>query len=387
MRIKQNTYICTKIKIMLAIQKYILKYGLEKTINDFKLKSKDYESKILLKYDQLVSPTLMANIEVQECRGLILEKGSWKVMSLAFTKFFNAEEGNAAKIDWDTARVLEKLDGTLIQVYYDWNNMMWYAATTGTAEGEGEVNNKMGTTFNSLFWDTVKEKYDLDASKLNKKFCYVFELTTPYNIVVKPHGESSATLLTVRNLETLEEVSHANAYAANLKVPIVKSFDLNATNVGALLRTFENMPWTEEGYVVVDYDFNRIKIKNPAYVAVHHLKGKTAEHNIITIVKSNEIEEFAATFPERKDELYKLKENYDNLVGKLNDMWVELSARKPKNITKEEKKKYAVAVFEVCGKHDLKQFTGLYFGLVDGKVSSIEDFLINYDDKLLYKML
>jgi hypothetical protein len=32
----------------------------------------------------------------------------------------------------------------------------WFAGTTGTAEGEGEVNNKLGTTFNDLFWDTVK---------------------------------------------------------------------------------------------------------------------------------------------------------------------------------------------------------------------------------------
>lgn len=372
---------------MLAIQKYLAKHGLTKTVNDFKLKLREYDGKILLKYDQLVSPTLMGLPEMQDCRGLILEKGTWKVMSLAFRKFFNAEESNAVKIDWSTARVLEKLDGTLIQVYWDWNAKKWFAGTTGTAEGEGEVNNKMGTTFNSLFWDTVNEKYGLTPDKLNIKYCYVFELTTPYNIVVKPHGESSATLLTVRNIETLEEVTHANAYAANLKVPMVKSFDLNATNVGTLLRTFENMPWTEEGYVVVDYDFNRIKIKNPAYVAVHHLKGKTAEHNIITIVKSNEIEEFASTFPERKEELYRLKENYDKLTEKLQDVWGELSLRKPKNITKEEKKKYASAVFEVCDKHNLKSFTGLYFGLVDGKVTSIEDFIVNYDDKLLYKML
>jgi hypothetical protein len=32
---------------------------------------------------------------------------TWKVMSLAFKKFFNSEEGNAHKIDWNTAKVLE----------------------------------------------------------------------------------------------------------------------------------------------------------------------------------------------------------------------------------------------------------------------------------------
>ena len=374
---------------MLTIQKYIIENGFEKAVNDFQLKVREYDNKVLMKYNQLAAPTLMANIEVQECRGLILEKNTWNVMSLAFTKFFNADESNAHKVDWNTAHVLEKLDGTLIQVYWDWVSNEWLAGTTGTAEGEGEVNNKMGTTFNSLFWDTVTKQYALNPCLLDKNHVYVFELTTPYNIVVKPHGESSATLLTVRNRVTLKELSWKDLYmvSESLRVPLVKKFDLNANNVGVLLKTFENMPWSEEGYVVVDANFNRIKIKNPAYVAVHHLKGKTAEHNIITIVKSNEIEEFASTFPERRDELFRLKENYDKLTDRLNDVWSELIVRKPKDITKEEKKRYAMDVFEVCDKYDLKQFTGLYFGLVDGKVSSVEEFVVNYDDKLLYKML
>jgi hypothetical protein len=374
---------------MLAIQNYLTKHGLEKTIKDFSLKTREYEHKILIKYDQLVSPTLMALPEMQDCRGIILEKGTWKVMSLAFRKFFNSEEGNAAKIDWDTAHVLEKLDGTMIQVYWDWHLNKWFAGTTGTAEGEGEVNNKNGTTFNDLFWDTVNNKYTFNECLLNYDYIYVFELTTPYNIVVKPHGESSATLLAVRNRNTLVELSgrHLEMTAVSLDIPLVKSFDLNASNVGHLLKTFEGMPWSEEGYVVRDGNDNRVKVKNPAYVAVHHLKGKTAEHNILTIVKTNEIEEFAATFPERTEELYRLKEAYDGLVGKLNEVWVELQLRRPKNITKEEQKKYATAVFEVCAKHDVTQFTGLYFGLAQYKINSVEDYMFGYDDKLLYKML
>jgi hypothetical protein len=373
----------------LSIVKYIKKYGLEKAINDFSLICKHYPSKILLKYNQLVSPTLMALPEMQDCRGIILEKNTWNVMSLAFRKFFNSEEGNAAKIDWNTAHVLEKLDGTMIQTYWDWYEEKWFAATTGTAEGEGEVNNKNGTTFNDLFWETVNNKYTFNECLLNKDLIYVFELTTPYNIVVKPHGESSATLLTVRDRETLVEFSGKDLEMAaiSIGIPLVKSFDINASNVGHLLKTFENMPWSEEGYVVRDGNDNRVKVKNPAYVQAHHLKGKTAEHNILTIVKTNEIEEFAATFPERTEELYRLKEGYDELVGKLNVIWVELQLLRPKNITKEEQKKYAAAVFEVCAKHEVTQFTGLYFGLAQYKVNSVEDFMFEYDDKLLYKML
>jgi hypothetical protein len=382
-----QTMIKIENKMELAIQKYIKEHGLENTIKRFDLKTREYDNKILLKYNQLVSPSMMANQEVQDCRGIILEKGTWNVMSLAFRKFFNSEEGNAHKIDWKTARVLEKLDGTMIQVYWDEFKQTWFAGTTGTAEGEGEVNNKMGTTFNDLFWNTVTEKYGLDKDKLNKNKCYVFELTTPYNIVVKPHAVSSATLLTVRDLTTLAEEPFANAHASNLGIPYVKAYDLNATNVGHLKNTFENMPWSDEGYVVVDYNFNRVKIKNPAYVAVHHLKGKSAEHNIITIVKSNEIEEFGSTFPERKEELYKLKVNYDILLDKLNVVWEELKLLKPKNIMPSEKKRYAMEVFNVTKKYDLSPFTGLYFGLAENKITSVEDFLMGYDDKALYRML
>jgi len=374
---------------MLAIQKYLAEHGLEKAINTFELKSRDYNHKILLKYDQLSSATLMAFPEVQDCRGIVLEKNTWKVMSLAFRKFFNAEESNAAKIDWNTASVLEKLDGSMIQLYYDWIDSKWYAGTTGTANGEGEVNNQDGSTFNQLFWRTLENKYSFETDSLNKDYIYVFELTTPYNIVVKPHGESSVTLLTVRDRVTLREksMSELAVISESLGVPLVKTFDMNVRNAGQLMSTFNGMPWSEEGYVVRDGNNNRIKVKNPAYVAVHHLKGKTAEHNIMTIVKTNEIEEFAATFPERAEELYRLKENYNALLTKLNNAWEELKPQAPVDKDKADQKRYAMAVFDTCKRLELDSFTSLFFGLAQNRVKNVNEFLSDYDDKLLYKIL
>ena len=343
-----------KLRVMLSIIKYIKENGLDKAVAEFKLKTRDYDKKVLIKYDQIASS--MGFSEVQDCRGLILEKDTWKIMCLSFRKFFNAAEGHSAKIDWGSARILEKCDGSMIQVYFDWNKEKWFAATTGTAEGEGEVNNKLGTTFNDLFWNTVTDKYGFNECLLDKDYIYVFELTTPYNIVVKPHGESSATFLAMRNRKTLKEVTYEDMVmvSESIGIPLVKSFDLNATNVGHIEKTFDGMPFSEEGYVVVDGNFNRIKIKNPAYVAVHHLKSKTSEHAIMDVVKSNEIEEFSATFPERKEEIFKLYEGYNKLIDTLEDAWDKLQDKKPKNITPKEQKKFAMAVFELIGKDDLK---------------------------------
>lgn len=372
---------------MLSIITYIKEHGLEKTLEDFKLKSRDYPNKVLIKYDQLAS--LMGLSEVQDARGLILEKDTWKIMCLTFRKFFNNSEGHAARIDWNTAHILEKCDGSLIQLYWDWNKDIWFAATTGTAEGEGEVNNKNGTTFNELFWNTVTEKYGLLESMLDKDIVYAFELTTPYNIVVKPHGESSATLLAARNRTNLKEYSFTDLWmiSDSLGIPLVNRFDINATNAGALERTFDGMPFHEEGYVVVDGNFNRVKIKNPAYVAVHHLKSKTSEHAIMEVVKSNEIEEFASTFPERKEEIFRLYENYMELERTLEEAWEKAKEHKPKNITPQEKKKFAMAVFDLIGKDGLKDYSGMFFGMNDGKVESVRDYLRNYDNKKLYKVL
>lgn len=375
----------------LNIVRFIKTYGLAKAIDTFKLTCKVYENKILLKYSQIDSP--MGEIETQECRGLILERDTWKVICLTFFKFFNAEEGHAAKIDWNTAHILQKVDGTLIQLYWDWHKNEWCAATSGMAEAEGEVNNKMGTTFAQLFWDTV-EKVTGNAeqfkSVLNKDVCYAFELTTPYNIIVTPHTTSSITLLMIRNLDTFEELDYSTVKGIGeqyLYVPVVKRFNLNINNVDALKRTFEGMPFSEEGYVVVDGNFNRIKVKNPAYVAVHHLKSKTSNYNIMNVIKSNEIEEFSVTFPEKKEEILRLYNNYNALVAKLEEIWEELKLRLPKNITPQENKKYAEAVFEICDKHGLKQFSGLYFSLKDKKVESVKSFMLEYDNRKLYKML
>jgi hypothetical protein len=175
--------------------------------------------------------------------------------------------------------------------------------------------------------------------------------------------------------------------AISLRVPLVKRFDLNAKDVGVLLRTFEGMPWSEEGYVVVDANFNRIKIKNPAYVSAHHLKGKMGNHHIMGIIKTNEIEEFIATFKEREDEIRQLEKSYNNLRDKLNKSWDVLSLSRPKNITPQEKKRFAMNVFDFVNKNGLKEFSGMFFSLNEGKIKSVGDYLINYDDKKLYYLL
>lgn len=91
---------------------------------------------VMLNYNQIASP--MAETICQECRALLLETGTWNVVSRSFFKFFNLGEPNAHAVDWETARVQEKLDGSLVCFYF--HRERWRVATKGTPDASGPVN-------------------------------------------------------------------------------------------------------------------------------------------------------------------------------------------------------------------------------------------------------
>lgn len=94
-----------------------------------------FSNLVMLKYNQINAD--MTSAIVRECRGLILDEANdWKVVSFPFAKFFNAEEPNAAKIDWKSAVVQEKLDGSIMSMY--WYNGQWRVASNGSPDAGGE---------------------------------------------------------------------------------------------------------------------------------------------------------------------------------------------------------------------------------------------------------
>src|SRR5579885_729603 len=107
-----------------------------------------YPNLTLLKYNQLESP--LTEPLVQECRWLILDSDdNWRVISRSFNKFFNSAEGHAAVIDWKTAKVQEKQDGSLCVIYHYDNR--WHVQTSGTPDATGDVNG-LNLSFADLFW-------------------------------------------------------------------------------------------------------------------------------------------------------------------------------------------------------------------------------------------
>ena len=83
----------------------------------------------------------------------------------------------------------------------------------------------------------------------------------------------------------------------------------------------KNLPYNDEGYIVLDGNYNRVKIKSPAYVAAHHLASSmtASPRNVLEIILSGEEEEIIANFPHLKEYITNVRNIYWIYVNKIND--------------------------------------------------------------------
>lgn len=333
---------------MLHIQEYLKTNSPESLTEKYGIAVKrhaKYPNLVMFKYSMIESP--MDEPIVQESRGLILDQNdNYKVICYTYKKFFNEGEGRAAKIDWKTARVLEKVDGSLCQLFYYDN--AWQIASSGMPDAGGEVQG-FGLSFAELFWKVWNELgYHLPESY--KNYCFAFELMTPFNKIVVQHKKNRLVVHGCRNLDTLQEYDAKEFMFMNWE--FIKSFPL--TSIEEVLATCEHIPAIEgEGYVIVDAEFNRIKVKTPQYVALAHIRDAMSTRRMLEIVRANESSEFLVYFPEYRGLYEKVVSSYDAFVKS-----VEENYEKHKNI--ETQKDFAMAVKDLQG-------SGFYFGMRKGK--------------------
>ena len=163
---------------------------------------------------------------VQEARGFIIDIATWDVVCWPFKKFSNSIESYADKIDWDSAKVQEKVDGSIVKLY--WYNSKWNWATNGVIDAAKAFVPNTTLSFLDLI-HKAKNYNDIPFYNLSHYNTYIFELVSPFNKVVIDYKTPMLYHLGTRNTE-------------------IKS----------------------EGFVVVDKNWHRVKIKSPEYLAAHH---------------------------------------------------------------------------------------------------------------------
>lgn len=374
--------------------KEIKELGLNSFIEKYNLKSKDYGHKFNLKYDQLNTKKTPST---NECRGIVISK-SLDILSMPFVRFSNYDENSRKLIDWNTATYWEKTDGTMIQYYYDPIIDKWCVGTTGTAEAIDNVScrdkitqevNQYDFNITELFYSTCK-KLNIDISEyvLQKGCTYIFELATEYNKVINKYSSDKVVLLGIRELNTYTEFGQLFidniAKLINCDRPKQYLFDSEKE----MLDSLKNVKYGDEnfeGYVIVDEDFNRVKVKSNTYIIYSQFNGDIeSKWRLVDVVLSNEIDEVSASFPNLREPMRKMKEKFDYIIKPVKEKFDYLKV----NFDSLERKDFFIEGNKAVNfDKNKKPLLSIFTQLFNNKDISFDDALSVVDRKSLYKMI
>lgn len=271
---------------------------LEHLAEVYKIKISRHGDLVSLKYDQIESP--MREPIVQECRGMVVDVSTGNVLAWPYNKFWNHGEGQAAAIDWASARVLEKLDGSLMILYFDprADGNGWRVASSGHPVAGGSYGQGNTEVFADAFWRVARDT-GMEILVASPHLTYMFELCDMPNRIVVRHERPRLVLHGARYTGSGAELEHDTlaSHARAMGVEFVRSFPISSAD-GCLRAAAELDPLAQEGFVVVDRHFNRVKVKSPRYVALHLLRGEMTERRAIELWQSGECSELLNAFPE-----------------------------------------------------------------------------------------
>lgn len=354
---------------------------------------------IMFKYNQIDSDFNIGL--VRECRGLILDEDTNEVVCHAFDKFGNYGESYCPEIDWTSCYVTEKIDGSIIKAVRLGDNIL--VSTNGTIDAyKAPLAEQIGCTaknFGELFDEALRNNGFLYRCEfvdiLKEGYTYMFELTSPWNKVVVAWHDTNLHFIGCRNNKDFgknDNIPGKEIFFGEHELSKVFHTPaiFNLRSVDECVSAAEKLDCNSEGYVVVDKHFNRVKIKSPTYVALHHMKnnGVLSYERGIDIVRGNELTEVLTYFPEFKDHLEKIKQDYQEYVSKFKNCemllkdWISSNGydTQPWLIETGGKKRKELAKFVMS---NMKEFSSFAFNYVDHKVSSVDEWFTQIDSKYL----
>ena len=358
---------------MLKVQEY-LRSG--KTLDDLKAefaigsRINEKLNVACLNYSMIESP--MGEEIVQEFRSLILDMTSWNVKGWAFKKFFNYGEGHVSSdFNWSDFKTYEKLDGSLITLWYH-ETEGWQVSTRSIPDGSNEVDDS-GMSYRDL---VIKTLHDMGVSwsrfifSMDSDYCYAYELMTPENQVVVHYDDRKLVLTAIRHLKTLEEVNiHGCLSLLSHPTPLVtlhKGFSLDAVKDFVQTRN----PLEHEGFVLIDSNFNRVKLKSDAYCLMSHQRDGLGKSNKarLELILSGQDDDVIHILPQFvQDKIVNIKNKLVSLVSSIEQVYEEIKGA-------ETQKDFALLAI----KH---RFSGVLFALRAGKVESAIDWFKNASPK------
>lgn len=332
---------------------------------------------VMLKYSQIDSD--FSEPLVQAARGVIYREPEMVCVCRPFSKFFNYGEPNAASIDWDSENlsILEKIDGSLIKVWYDQGE--WHISTNGTIDAfKAPLSGAMEGSYGELFMEAVRDHH-FSWAAMPKNFTHLFELVSPWTRVVIPYEQLDAYYLS--SIEPIYGWEDMMVDIFGKYFPVPARVEVNS--IEELVAKAQALDWTHEGFVVWD-GIDRIKVKSPAYVLAHYgrMNGNLSWESLVQVVLDNEEDEFLSYADEWSNQIFKIKEAaYD---ANVDAHYIMLFMG---HYLDWSRAAYAQKVKEACNKYGSMKYSDFMFKLYDNHELNWGDYTRDWDAKRWVKFL
>ncbi len=360
----------------MELQDELRSKGLEQVCEEYKLDHQfhpDYPELVLVKYRQIESDFNI--LPVRQARGTIFNKANnWEIIAWSYNKFKNWAEPTADKVDFDTAIVAEKQDGSLIRLFYYDNK--WHCASSGTPSGSGQVND-LNITFSELFWQIWnKLEYKLPDIE-DKDLTFSLELCSLANKVVCEHPTARIVLHGIRNRITGQEMA-PEPFTTKYGWECVKTYPIKSLEEMIRIAN-ERDPFQHEGFVatnrLVDGEWLRVKIKSDLYVFWAHVRDGMGTRKMLEIIRKGESIEFLCHWRSWQSLHDSINAKYQELVTYLEEAWNKL-----RDYPRDNRKEWALQAVQY-------RHAPCLFSLLDNKVSSVKEYLSKINIKSLEQSL
>lgn len=240
------------------------------------------------------------------CRGMVVDADG-NILARPFQKFKNYEEHLPSEIDMSQEfDIFEKMDGSLIIVFYYASKMEWIVASRGSFISE----------------QCLEARKMLNASifdKFVKELTYLFEVIYPENRIVVDYGNRrELVLLTAIETKNGVELYYDDLHDTYSKwFTVVKRYEFkNINNLNELKELEEE---NREGFVVRFLNGFRVKVKFSEYVRLHGILTNVSNLTVWEHLKDNyEFDELLDRVP---DEFYDwLKKTASGLQTEFNEI-------------------------------------------------------------------
>lgn len=265
----------------------------------------------------------------RECRGIVFDDETGRLLARPFHKFFNINEGEDNRLEvianLRIESALEKLDGSMIIPVVIGDSL--FLKTKKAFESPAAL---MAT-------EVAEDRHvDLIWHEAEAGYTALFELTHPDAMIVVPYAEPRLTLIASRNNRTGEYRTHdeLQALADRFGTSVVEAQPVPGTT-----RELIDQNWKQqgrEGLVLIMENGHRVKLKTEWYCDIHHVMTLWRERDIAKACLNENIDDLISMIPKENmrqaalDVKRKFDERFYDFVREVKDLARDMEEMEPR---------------------------------------------------------